>query len=65
MSGVVKSKRLHILSSPITPNNKLRAKTLSSSPFYRPNPNKPNAAIKIHTEPLDLDSRTIKKSKII
>ena len=65
MNGMVKSKRHQAMSVPTTPTNKIRAKTLEASPFYHPKLQKPLQGQTFKSQISEVDSRTIKKSKII
>lgn len=65
MSGMIKSRRLEILSAPTTPINKFRSKSVESDIFYNPKKMERVKGIKNAFQNVDIDSRTIKKSKIL
>lgn len=65
MSGMIKSRRLEILSAPTTPINKFRSKSVESDIFYNPKKVERVKGIKNGFQNVDIDSRTIKKSKIL
>lgn len=65
MSGMIKSRRLEILSAPTTPINKFRSKSVESDIFYNPKKMERVKGIKNGFQNVDIDSRTIKKSKIL
>ena len=65
MSGIIKSRRLELMSAPTTPINKFRSKSVESDIFYHPKKWDKIKAVKNAFANVDIDSRTIKKSKIL
>jgi len=65
MSGMVKARRLEISEPPTTPINKFRSKSVESDIFYHPKKMEKGKAAKNAFTAVDIDSKTIKKSKIL